>query len=137
MLGSAAPSYIGRNSIRLLPAAALYSSALLAQETAEIPFKSNGGDAASQFLDVLLLLGLLLGVAAVIVAIYRKRLVNDGSIPAERGAHLQVLDRKVLSTRLTAHVVEVEGRKLLICDSGQGVAIKEIASDNSTEPPEG
>ena len=135
MLASVMPSHIGRTFICLLPVVALYSSALLAQETG-IPFKSNGGDAASQFLDVLWLLGLLMGVAAVIVAVYRKRLVNDGSIPAERGVHLKVLDRKVLSTRLTAHVVEVGGRKLLICDSGQGVAIKEIASDTSKESAE-
>ena len=135
MLASVMPSHIGRTFICLLPVVALYSSALLAQETG-IPFKSNGGDAASQFLDVLWLLGLLMGVAAVIVAVYRKRLVNDGSIPAERGVHLKVLDRKVLSTRLTAHVVEVGGRKLLICDSGQGVAIKEIASDISKESAE-
>ena len=135
MLASVMPSLIGRTFIWLLPVVALYSSALLAQETG-IPFKSNGGEAASQFLDVLLLLGLLMGVAAVIVAVYRKRLVNDGSIPAERGVHLKVLDRKVLSTRLTAHVVEVAGRKLLICDSGQGVAIKEIASDTSKESAE-
>lgn len=135
MLASVMPSLIGRTFIWLLPVVALYSSALLAQETG-IPFKSNGGEAASQFLDVLLLLGLLMGVAAVIVAVYRKRLVNDGSIPAERGVHLKVLDRKVLSTRLTAHVVEVEGSKLLICDSGQGVAIKEIASDTSKESAE-
>ena len=135
MLASVMPSLIGRTFIWLLPVVALYSSALLAQETG-IPFKSNGGEAASQFLDVLLLLGLLMGVAALIVAVYRKRLVNDGSIPAERGVHLKVLDRKVLSTRLTAHVVEVEGSKLLICDSGQGVAIKEIASDTSKESAE-
>ena len=135
MLASVMSSLIGRTFIWLLPVVALYSSALLAQETG-IPFKSNGGDAASQFLDVLWLLGLLMGVAAVIVAVYRKRLVNDGSIPAERGVHLKVLDRKVLSTRLTAHVVEVGGRKLLICDSGQGVAIKEIASDTSKESAE-
>lgn len=135
MLASVMPSHTGRTFICLLPLVALYSSALLAQENG-IPFKSNGGDAASQFLDVLLLLGLLMGVAAVIVAVYRKRLVNDGSIPAERGVHLKVLDRKVLSTRLTAHVVEVGGRKLLICDSGQGVAIKEIASDTSKESAE-
>jgi len=135
MLASVMPSHIGRTFICLLPVVALYSSALLAQETG-IPFKSNGGDAASQFLDVLWLLGLLMGVAAVIVAVYRKRLVNDGSIPAERGVHLKVLDRKVLSTRLTAHVVEVAGSKLLICDSGQGVAIKEIASDTSKESAE-
>lgn len=135
MLASVMPSLIGRTFIWLLPVVALYSSALLAQETG-IPFKSNGGEAASQFLDVLLLLGLLMGVAAVIVAVYRKRLVNDGSIPAERGVHLKVLDRKVLSTRLTAHVVEVAGSKLLICDSGQGVAIKEIASDTSKESAE-
>ena len=135
MLASVMPSYIGRTLISLLPVVALYSSALLAQETG-IPFKSNGGDAASQFLDVLLLLGLLMGVAGVIVAVYRKRLVNDGSIPVERGVHLKALDRKVLSTRLTAHVIEVEGRKLLICDSGQGVAIKEIASDTSKESAE-
>ena len=135
MLASVIPSHVGRTLTWLLPVIALYSSALQAQETG-IPFRSSGGDAASQFLDVLLLLGLLMGVAAVIVAVYRKRLVNDGSIPAERGVHLKVLDRKVLSTRLTAHVVEVGGRKLLICDSGQGVAIKEIASDTSKESAE-
>ena len=135
MLASVIPSHIGRTLTWLLAMIALYSNVLQAQETG-IPFKSSGGDAASQFLDVLLLLGLLMGVAAVIVAVYRKRLVNDGSIPSERGGHLKVLDRKVLSTRLTAHVVEVEGRKLLICDSGQGVAIKEIASDVSKESAE-
>ena len=88
MLASVIPSHVGRTLTWLLPVIALYSSALQAQETG-IPFKSSGGDAASQFLDVLLLLGLLMGVAAVIVAVYRKRLVNDGSIPAERGVHLR------------------------------------------------
>ena len=62
--------------------------------------------------------------------------MKDGSIPEERGGYLKVLDRKVLSTRLTAHLISVEGQKILICDSGQGVAIKDLSTDRIEEPLE-
>ena len=111
----------------------LSSAPLRAQEVA-IPYKSTTAeDPASQFLDVLLIIGVLMAVAALVVAYSRKRLVREGSIPAERGGHLQVLDRKVLSTRLTAHLISVEGHKILICDSGQGVAVKELSRDRQQE----
>ena len=113
-----------------------YNIGVLAQESA-IPYKSSGGDdPASQFLDVLLIIGVLMAAAALMVALYRRRLVKDGSIPEERGGYLKVLDRKVLSTRLTAHLISVEGQKILICDSGQGVAIKDLSTDRIEEPLE-
>ena len=113
------------------------SSAPLRAQEAAIPYKSTTADGpASQFLDVLLIIGVLMAVAALAVAFYRKRLVREGSIPAERGGHLQVLDRKVLSTRLTAHLISVEGRKILICDSGQGVAVKDLSGHKQREAGE-
>ena len=114
-------------------ASCVSSGGLLAQE-AVIPYKSSGvEDPASQFLDVVLVAGLLMGVAAFLIAMYRKRMIKNGSIPGEKADYIQVLDRKVLSTRLTAHVLSVDGRKILVCESQQNAALLEISGTQDTE----
>jgi len=123
---------------------ALFAPAISAQQTepevssplaAEpIPFKESDFDLGSTITEVVFLLVGLCVVTAVIIVFVRKRLVAGGIIPERSSGHIQLLDKKVLSSRTTAVLLDVDGERVLVCESGSGVALSNLPAGTEKVP---
>jgi flagellar biogenesis protein FliO len=95
-----------------------------------IPFKESDFNLGGALTEIVFLLAGLCLAAAVIIVLVRKRLI-PGAINREPGAsHIRLLDKEVISSRTTVHLLEVDGRQVLVCESGSGVATLYL-SENS------
>lgn len=74
-------------------------------------------------------------VAAVIVVLLRKRLVASGILPDQASGRIRILEKKTLSSRTTTHLLEVDGRRVLVCET-TGSAALTILPDDAADRPE-
>lgn len=95
-------------------------------QPAPIPYKSNEFDLAGTVSDTVLYLGILFTMAAIAVFLFKRRMVSGGGFPDKLGEHIRVVDRKVLSTKTTVHLLEVDGRRVMVSESPNGVSIIEL-----------
>ena len=112
-------------TIALLVVAGLISPASALADAA-IPYKSADPDVGGLFTRILLSLGLLCAAGALAAVFLRKRLVQSGMVPEKSGARLRVGDRRVLSRKTVAHLLDVDGRDVLVVESEQGVSVTEL-----------
>jgi hypothetical protein len=91
-----------------------------------IPYKSNEFDLAETVSDTVLYLGILFTIAAIAVLLFKRRMVSGGGFPDKLGSHIRVVDRKALSTKTTVHLLEVDGRRVMVSESPNGVSIIEL-----------
>jgi hypothetical protein len=103
-------------TIALLVVAGLIPPASALADAA-IPYKSAEPDVGGLFTRILLSLGLLCAAGALAAVFLRKRLVQSGMVPEKSGARLRVGDRRVLSRKTVAHLLEVDGRDVLVVES--------------------
>ncbi|MFT5334919.1 MAG: hypothetical protein ACJASY_002295 [Halioglobus sp.] len=96
------------------------------QSPEPIPYKSNDIDLADTFTESILYLGILFTIAAVTIFLFKRRMVSGGSLPEKLGSHIRVVDRKALSTKTTVHLLEVDGRGVLLSESPHGVSVIEL-----------
>ena len=90
-------------------------------------FKQADFDLRETATEIIVYLLVLCVIAAGLIYVLRTRLVGRGAIPDRLGKHIQVLDRKVLSTRTTLHLLAVDDRHILLTESAQGHAMLELA----------
>ena len=92
----------------------------------QIPYKSNEFDLAGTVSETVLYLGILFTIAAIAVFLFKRRMVSGGGFPDKLGSHIKVVDRKALSTKITVHLLEVDGRRVMVSESPNGVSIIEL-----------
>lgn len=99
-----------------------------------IPYKRSELDLGDTISSSVLYLGILFGVAAVAVLLFKRRMVATGALPDKLGSHIRLIDRKVLSTRVTLHLLDIDGREVVVAESAQSPSILELspATDSST-----
>jgi len=110
----------------LLICGALSSAQVSMAAATEIPFKQDGIELAEAVPDILWAMGIVCLLGFVAILWLRKWLLARGDLPAVNGTYITVLDRKTLSTRTVAHLLLVDGRQLLVCESNEGIAICEL-----------
>jgi len=126
MIVSTPASRVSAATASLLLALALGAPACVLADT-PIPYKTSDLDVGGTVSRIVLLLGLLCAGGAVAAVFLRKRLVQSGTVPEKTGAHIRVTDRRTLSRKAMVHLLEVDGREVLVLESEHGVAITELA----------
>ena len=111
--------------VALLVAAGFVLPAMVLADAA-IPYKSQDPDVGGLFSRILLMLGLLCAAGAVVAVLLRKRFVQSGMVPEKSGSRLRVGDRRVLSRKAVAHLLDVDGRDVLVVETEQGVSVTEL-----------
>ncbi len=91
-----------------------------------IPYKTSDPDVGGLFTRMLLLLGVLCAVGALAAVFLRKRLVRSGMVPDKSGSRIRVSDRRVLSRKAMVHLLDVDGRDVLVLESDHGVSVTEL-----------
>jgi flagellar biogenesis protein FliO len=106
-----------------------------AGQTVQPPvFKQADFDMWRTLLQMVFYLVVLCALAFGLVYFYRGRLKASGSLPGKLGTHIRVIDRTTLSTRVTVHLLEVDGVRVLVTDTPQGGVM--IALDVGARPAE-
>lgn len=111
----------------LLAAALLFPCHVLSQDSA-IPYKTATSGTAESIPSILLAFGIVCLVGGTVIWWLQRKLLAKGALPVVRGSHIKVLDRISLSTRTTAHVLSVDGSRLLICESPDQLVIHDLAA---------
>ncbi len=119
--------------VALLMVAGLLVPAVVLADAA-IPYKSADPDVGGVFSRILLLLGLLCAAGTVVALFLRKRFVQNGMVPEKSGSRLRVGDRRVLSRKAVAHLLDVDGRDVLVVETEQGVSVTELTPRASVPP---
>ena len=97
-----------------------------------LQFKQSEFDLGATISEMVMYLALLCAVAALLIYLLRQRMISSGSLPDKLGSHIRVKDRKALSTRTTLHLVDVDGRQVLLSESAQGHSMLELYGSNSS-----
>jgi len=103
---------------------------------AAIPFKQDGAATAASLQGGALGILAISALAIVAVLYLRKRLNLPFGRPASASRLLKILETQHLGPRATLSVVEFEGRRYLIAQSGQGVTCLVTAPDAPPLPLE-
>lgn len=108
-------------------------SAVDDQGSAAIPFRQEDFNLGDSITSSMLYLGLLFAIAAVAVLFFKRRLVSSGALPETLGEHIRLLDRRTLSTRTTVHLLDVDGRAVLVTESSSSAAanVLELEPENA------
>jgi hypothetical protein len=91
-----------------------------------IPYKSSDLDFEDTISNSLLYLGILFAIAAAAVFLFKRRMVSTGALPDKLGSHIRLVDRKTLSTKTTVHLLDIDGREVLLAESPHGQSIIEL-----------
>ena len=92
------------------------------------PFKSSDFDLGDRIAEMVFYLVVLCGRAALAIFLLKRRMVAGGSLPQKMGSKIQLLDRKVLSTRTTLHLIEADGHLVMVSESNAGQTMLELAT---------
>ena len=95
--------------------------------TDPLAFKQSEFDLRGSIVEVVIYLLVLTVLAVAVVAVMKRRMVAGGALPRKMGERIRLLDRKTLSTRVTLHLVEVDGQRLVITESGSGQVMLELS----------
>ncbi|WLQ15714.1 flagellar biosynthetic protein FliO [Hahella aquimaris] len=98
----------------------------------ELPFKDKGGQPTHEFSGVYTLLLFILVLLALVLWGVRRFLAKKGAIPLQAG-QIRYIETKRLNAKTQAYLVEVEGRKVLIVDNGQSVAMQTLSLPATSE----
>ncbi len=101
--------------------------AVAAPAAESLHFKQSDFDLGDTLGDIVLYLALLCAVAAVAIFLLRQRLVARGALPEKPGAHIRTLDRQAVSTRTTLHLLDVDGRRVMLAESASGQTLIELS----------
>ncbi|MBA2726938.1 MAG: flagellar biosynthetic protein FliO [Parachlamydiaceae bacterium] len=110
----------------------------LPPELEQIPESELGSELGedhfmSDFIKMLSTLGLLIGLL-LFVSWYLKRMVNSRVIKQNDSSTIKVLEQRQLSARATIHIVEIEGKNLVIGESqGNICLLTELPSTYNSE----
>jgi hypothetical protein len=125
--------------VAALPFMSLYAMTASAQQSdpetpesltgIQIPFKESDFNLGGALTEIVFLLAGLCLAAAVIIVLVRKRLIFRGIIREPGTGHIRQLDKEVISSRTTVHLLEVDGQQVLVCESGSGVATLSLAEN--------
>ncbi|WP_158304972.1 flagellar biosynthetic protein FliO [Hahella chejuensis] len=98
----------------------------------ELPFKDKGGQPSHEFSGVYTLLLFILVLLALALWGVRRLLAKKGALPVQAG-QIRYIETKRLNAKTQAYLVEVEGRKVLIVDNGQSVAMQTLTLPATSE----
>jgi flagellar biogenesis protein FliO len=124
----ASGQHIGMAYRGFLVAALLSLSCPVLSQDSAIPYKTATSGTAEAIPSILLAFGIVCLVGGIVIWWLQRKLLAKGALPVVRGSHIKVLDRISLSTRTTAHVLSVDGSRLLICESPDQLVIHDLAA---------
>lgn len=104
------------------------------------PFLEEADRFYGEFLKMLILLGVVIGLLLVIMWFF-KRVLNSRIDQINSGSMIKILERRSLTPKTALYVIDVEGKKFLIAESHQGgPSISPLSSRradfDSFEPPQ-
>ena len=97
-----------------------------------IPYKTQDSSIEAQALASYGYIAVLFVVVTLVMVLAKKYLVAKGNIPKRFGQHINVLDRKVVSTKTTIFLLELDRSKVLLIENVQQTTAVCIDTENAS-----